>query len=192
MKARDNPFRVERLHQLRFRPRDVLEQVIAQLENSNYRGAIVGPHGTGKSTLLEEMNGLLRLREKDSSLLRLTAETHSRGAELVADWLRRTPSQAVLLFDGAEQLSSGEWNAFLAASQPFAGLVITTHRPGRLPTLCQTSSSPALLDDLVRELVPLRTGEDEQLLARLYSRHRGNVRDCLRELYDRWGERVEH
>jgi hypothetical protein len=66
------------------------------------------------------------------------------------------------------------------------GLVITSHRPGLLPTLFECTTSPELLAEIVGELsgADLEAGE-------LYERHRGNVRDALRELYDRWAGRSE-
>ena len=53
---------------------------------------------------------------------------------------------------------------------------------------CETST--ALLEDLVRELSgkPLPEGQASEL----FGRHRGNIRDCLRELYDHWAARSEN
>ena len=57
MRARDNPFAVDRLHALRFRgasPSVVLSEVRAR-----GRGAVVGPEGSGKTTLLLEIAALV-------------------------------------------------------------------------------------------------------------------------------------
>ncbi len=61
------------------------------------------------------------------------------------------------------------------------GLVITSHRPGLLPTLYECETSPELLAGIVEELAGEELDSEEVL-----ARHRGNIRDALRELYDRW------
>jgi hypothetical protein len=57
--------------------------------------------------------------------------------------------------------------------------VITTHRPGLLPTLFVCRTDPHLLNELVAEL----SGE---LMASptLWASHHGNLRLAFRELYD--------
>ena len=68
------------------------------------------------------------------------------------------------------------------------GLLITAHGRGLLPALVECRTTPALLGDLVRELVG---AEAEQLpLARLYRSHRGNLREALRALYDLYAGRA--
>ena len=64
------------------------------------------------------------------------------------------------------------------------GLVITSHRPGLLPTLFECETSPELLAGIVGELAGSEVEAGE-----LWARHRGNVRDALRELYDQWAGR---
>lgn len=60
-----------------------------------------------------------------------------------------------------------------------------THRPGRLPTLWTCETSLALLTDLIGQLINLDSMISAESLGRLYDKHRGNLRDVLRELYDR-------
>jgi hypothetical protein len=59
-------------------------------------------------------------------------------------------------------------------------VIATSHRPGRLPLLRRHRTSPALLAELVAELDP--AGHDAEALWR---DHGGNLRECLRALYDR-------
>jgi hypothetical protein len=62
-----------------------------------------------------------------------------------------------------------------------AGLIVTSHLPGLLPTLHECRTTPELLAAIVGEL----GGEEAALAAPgLFGRHRGNLRDALRELYD--------
>jgi hypothetical protein len=97
-----------------------------------------------------------------------------------------TPRDCLLL-DGAEQLEARAWKRVERQSRAGGGLVITSHRPGLLPTLLQCETTPELLGEIVRELA----GEESRapLPAELYARHRGNLREALRELYDWWAGR---
>jgi hypothetical protein len=56
VKARDNPFAVERVLGIHYRPQDgTWDDLLARLTALDYRAAIVGGHGTGKSTLLDDL-----------------------------------------------------------------------------------------------------------------------------------------
>ena len=68
---------------------------------------------------------------------------------------------------------------FLRKARRARGLVITSHRCGLLPTLVECETSAPLLREIVETLHP---GQPEVDL--LFDRHRGNVREALRELYD--------
>lgn len=61
--------------------------------------------------------------------------------------------------------------------------MINAHREGRLPTLVTCTTTPALLDGIIRTLTPLAV-EGVPSSAALFTRHRGNLREALRELYD--------
>lgn len=185
MKARDNPFgsrRIERL-EFRFPAGDGWPGLLGRLENAGWRGAIVGPHGTGKTTLLEQLAPHLVARGFRPRLLTLRA--HSAAADkqtvLTAATLR---APDFLLLDGAEQLSPREWTSLAQAARAAAGCVITLHRAARLPTVLETAASPALLEELTRQLCGSSQGDVQPVFAH----HGGNIRDCLRNLYDRWAE----
>jgi hypothetical protein len=189
MKARNNPFRVERQHALRYRfAEGDWPALLSRLKNSGYRGAVVGPHGAGKTTLLEELAARLRESGLAAPRLRLTDDDAPQAPHRVATWRASWPSDAtrqiVLILDGAEQLSAAAWEQLLRSLPEDWGLVISTHEPGRLPTLWSCQTSPELLSDLVRELGGEEAHWPEGLKG-LYARHQGNIRDCLRELYDR-------
>lgn len=185
MKARDNPFAAERIEVLAFRfpSGDSWPALLARLEANEWRGAIVGPHGAGKTTLLEQLARHLAARGFRPRLLTLRAESTAADKQtLLAASALSAPD--FLLLDGAEQLTTRQWLTLHVAAQHAAGCVITQHRAGRLPTVLATETSPALLDDLTHELCGAWLPEGEA--RRLFLRHHGNVRECLRELYDRW------
>ena len=69
-----------------------------------------------------------------------------------------------------------------------SGLIVTSHRPGLLPTLLKCSTTPALLREVVADLAPQAPAIPPALLDALHARYKGNLRACLRELYDLYAE----
>ena len=63
------------------------------------------------------------------------------------------------------------------------GVIITAHGSGRLPTLVVCATNAALLDRIIRRLTPDVLAAAPPA-ADLFTRHRGNLRNALRELYD--------
>ena len=88
-----------------------------------------------------------------------------------------------MCLDGAEQLGAIAWLRFRWRARRAGGLIVTTHRPGRLAALIECTTSVGLLDRIIQCLEPdgLATAPPA---AELFTRHRGNLRDALRELYD--------
>jgi energy-coupling factor transporter ATP-binding protein EcfA2 len=181
-RAKDNPFAAQRLAGLAFRG-ETVEELAARCERLGRRVAIVGPHGSGKSTLLRQVQARL------ASGYEIRAVTLHAGERWLSRPQRRLlfsrlGPQRLVVVDGAEQLSALAWRELSWRSRRAAGLVVTAHREGLLPTLTTCATTPELLAGLVREL----TGEElpEPLCAELFARHRGNLHDVFWELYDRW------
>ena len=60
MRARDNPFAMDRVHTVRYRVQNgTLTGLMTRLKELNYRAAITGPEGCGKTTLLEDLERVL-------------------------------------------------------------------------------------------------------------------------------------
>jgi hypothetical protein len=95
----------------------------------------------------------------------------------------------VILLDGAEQMSWSAWQWFRIKTRPTGGLIITTHRSGRFPTLIQSFTTPELLRGIVSELLAPQPLEPGLGTHQLFQRHRGNLRAALRELYDTYAGR---
>jgi hypothetical protein len=173
----DNPFASSRIDRLKLRPQGFsLEGLIGRLESQSWRGAIVGPRGSGKSTLLEELAGRV-----GGALVHVPGNGRpARAGKLVGS----VGPGGLLLLDSSERLSAAGWWSVRLRTRRLRGLVITTHRPGRLPTLVECRTSPQLLMELVGELVPGDVRSLAPLLGPMFDRHNGNLRKCLRELYD--------
>ena len=189
MRARDNPFRTDRVLEVRYRPlRGSWDDLLAKLHALRYRAAVVGPQGSGKTTLLEDLAPRLRDRGYTVRELRLDTETPRFAPDFLDRYVASLTPSDVVLFDGAEQLGSLGWSRFERGTRAAAGLVITAHRPGRLPSLIETSTSPELLQGLVEQILGERSTDLRPLLPALFERHRGNLREALRELYDRYAD----
>jgi hypothetical protein len=82
--------------------------------------------------------------------------------------------------------TSSDRARFERRSRPAAGRIIPSHRPGLLPTLLQTTTTPDLLSGFVDQILGDRAVELGPLLPGIFGRPRGNGRESLRELYDRF------
>ena len=191
MRARDNPFATARVHQIRYRLPDGLtwEELLAGLESMNWRGAIVGPEGVGKTTLLEDFEPRLRERGFEVVWLRLTRE-EPRFSVATLVQLASLDSRHIILFDGAEQLSRWTWWRFLRGVRRTGGLLITSHRTGLLPTLLECKTAPELLVEIVANLLDETPEACRAHADFLFHKHQGNLREALRELYDVWSAEV--
>lgn len=183
MRARDNPYRVERLHGLAFRFQGIdREGLWERFRDLGGRGCVVGPQGSGKTTLLLTLADLLRekglrVRERgvraDASVLR--RET--------AVWCGGLGDRDVLMIDGADLLGAIRWRRIRQETGRTGGLIVSSHGNRLLPVLYRCEPTPALLEDLIRELHPVN-GCGQPSPDQLFARHRGNLREALRELYD--------
>jgi len=191
-RARDNPFAVEQVQRLRYRFRDEdWPSFLNRLRSQNYRGAIVGPKGSGKTTLLEELAGQLAPLGLRVHRLFLNEQRRAYPASFVRSLQNSLGPQDVILFDGCEQLRPLSWWRFRWQTRRAGGLIVTTHRAGRLPTLIECQTTRELFGELVRRLHD-SIALSPETLDRLFEKHRGNLRDAIRELYDlATGENLE-
>jgi hypothetical protein len=184
----DNPFASHRVEGLAYRFIGFgLTALRQRLEEMGGRSAIVGPKGSGKTTLLDELASTL-----PGDLVQLRIQGGRRHPwHSARDQLPKpvNPNHLVLV-DGAEQLGPLGWRLLLRATQHARGFIATLHRPRRLPTLIECRTEPTLLRSLVEELVPADASALEPELEGLFHRHGGNIRSCLRELYDVYAGRA--
>ncbi len=183
MRARDNPYRAERLHALAFRFAGAdWESLWTRLGDLGGQGCVVGPKGSGKTTLLLELAAFLR--GKGMTVRRhafRTDETVSR--EDLDQFVESLDGGGLLILDGADLLGPLQWRRIKNAVRGGRGLIASSHRRPLLPVLYRCRPTPALLEDLIDQLHP-RGGCGQPAAVELHARHGGNIREALRELFD--------
>lgn len=168
-----------------FEADETAAHLVERLDGFGWRGEIVGPHGTGKSTLLATLMPLLKTR----GLAVLDVALRGGQRRLPADfWQRGRKLQrpAILVIDGFEQLRwLGRWRLRRGALKSGLGLLVTSHQSVGLPRLVTTAVSAVLAERIVERLVGDAVGAaDRNDLARRLADHEGNLREVLMDLYD--------
>ena len=141
--------------------------LIERLRDQEWRGEIVGPHGSGKSSLIASLVPAAHEAGRKTLLL----ELHDGQRRLPVD-LRRVDAPAgsmLVIVDGYEQLSAwNRWRLRRLCRQRGLGILVTSHTATGLPRLFSTSVDASLAQAVVRLLLdgrPELTDADE--LARL-------------------------
>jgi len=184
---------------------DDIGRLMAALRDRGWMGQIVGPHGSGKSTLIESLLEPLERAGRQIVRYRLSSkyrQTIGDGTSLVTavakpvqkfavpsggpDWDRNTQ----VIVDGWEQLFWWQrWAIYARCCQRKAGLLVTAHRrTWALPLVYRTNVDLRSASEIVRRLAGNTTSagfSDRDLLECLTS-YRGNMRECLFRLYDLW------
>lgn len=187
IRAKDNPFAVHQWERVGYIPQsENLAQLVERLARLGYTAAIVGPHGAGKSTLLSHLEKCLSRRGVATAKLFRNLDTRLPWRR-VKEAIGAMPSEGVLFFDGANHLPFLRFQQLKRMTRKRSiGLVTTSHTEGLLPTLTICKPRPALLSQIVQMLTANHTTYAENHLDDVFRRHNGNIRDCLRQLYDEY------
>ncbi len=182
--ARLNPLAAAKTDALQFQfQQGDWESELEKLRRLNFRAAIVGAKGRGKTTLLEQLHFRLKVLGHHSSLRR-TPAAKADQTDLLTETAALS-SNSILLLDSAEQLTrSNRRLLLLAVERRNLGLVVTTHRPEFLPTWIECRTSSELLHSLLKQLLPGENSGWEAYANVAFRKHAGNIREVFRELYD--------
>jgi hypothetical protein len=180
IKARNNPFATVRLEALEYRfERDTWTSFLNRLKSMNYCGALVGPEGVGKTTLLFELQKRLADDGFNPLLIRLSGGKRNLPLSF---WLSSLKTHRIILVDSAENLPLWQFQLLkLKCKLHSLGLCVTAHKEGLLPTLIQCRSSLDLLCELSENLLGHKA--DKQSLSKVYERSQGNLRLAFMHLY---------
>ena len=184
----ENPFASHRIESLAFRCAAVeWHGLVQRMDGLGGRVAVVGPKGSGKTTLLKE---LARRLEQPVVAVRIPGDCPDPWRTTRSQLPHQLTHRHAVLVDGSEQLGVFGWRRLLHATRRARCLIVTLHRPGRLPTLIDCRTDSGLLRDLVEELAPADAVNLQSGLEDLFHRNNGNLRLCLRELYDVYAGRA--
>jgi hypothetical protein len=176
-----------------FAPGQSPTDLVRKLSESAWRGQIIGPHGSGKSTLIAALVEPLERAGRRAHRFAL----HDGRRSLPRDWLRQARADAarLIIVDGYQQLSFwGRLGLKRICRRHGWGLLVTAHRDVGFPMLFRTSPSLDVAQAVVAQL--LSAGEfnvNAEEVARSFAQCQGNLRETLFALYDRYEEvNAEH
>jgi hypothetical protein len=160
------------------------DTLLARLAQNGWTGQILGPHGSGKSSLLASLLAAVASR----GITVCHVELHDGQRALAGGWrfLSGLPRRTLLVIDGYEQLAWW-WRRLLPwyCRRRGLGLLATAHQSVGLPDLFQTEINAVLAERIVRLLLRENTLPlDPDELADGLARHQGNLREVLFDLYD--------
>src|SRR5688500_14426612 len=104
--ASENPFAKERLERLSFHfsAGDSWEALVSRLAAQRWRGAIVGPPGSGKTTLIDQLVPHLEAKEFRPRIFTFRPEHTLAEKQATLNQITALKAPDFLLVDGADQL----------------------------------------------------------------------------------------
>lgn len=166
-----------------------LNHMVERFAQCGGMGAIVGPHGSGKSTMLVHLAAALERNGRTTTCIRIRSWRCLTGALAAVVAVGRG---GIVCVDSWECLGSVAGVIVKRAAGMWGrGLLVTTHRRCGFPILVRTETNTALLQAIVRRLtVPdgrIGMGDVEDAFVRTA----GNLREALFRLYDLFERRTK-
>lgn len=185
MKAAHNPFRSSSVEQIRYAlSPENLEALVDHALADNCT-CLLGPKGTGKTTLLEDLDLRLQVRGLQTHWIRLQIESTRLERSNAIEQLKQISQQQVCLFDGAEVLNFWQWRRVrqVARSNQLT-LIATLHRKRGLPILLRTQPDWSLVHQFVRQLAgPHYSDTLCKYAQHAFDTSGGNMREVFRACY---------
>ena len=174
----------------RFGPGPKFEQLVDRLRDTGYWGQIIGPHGTGKSTLV----ATLVERVHQYGIRAVHFELHDGQRHMPTAWQKTAWNafeqgrSTMVIVDGFEQLNRFCcWRVKHICRAKNWGLLVTAHKAVGLPTLYRTSTSAALAQSLTETLLSgYETTITPDQIQKAFQHHDGNLRNVFFALFDHY------
>jgi len=186
VKPSQNPFRSSALKKLRYCiDKHEISALLSQANELNYRACIKGPHGTGKSTLLEDIAKILSQAGHKISWYYINRQMHRTEKNAVLSSIINSKEGSIHFLDGGEALGFLSWNWLIHTSaRKNIPLLATTHHPCLLPVLFTTKRDINLMLTLSKRLAADEWNNDlKQTAIKAYNSHKGNVREVFGNCY---------
>ncbi len=162
-------------------------QIVAMLAAQNWMGAIIGPHGSGKSTLIESLKPALIAAGCQVHALALHDGQRHLPRSFLSDCPTHSTTRKQIVVDGFEQLrwfdrARLKWYCHRTGT----GLLVTSHGPCGIRSLIHLSPDRELITQLVADLCArVSTGVTVRDISASHACHGSNVREIFFDLYDR-------
>lgn len=186
MKAHENPFSASAIAKLRYHlPDEALRALAERACATMPLCTVVGPEGTGKTTLLEDLELPLRAMGRQVLWLRLDRQSSAAERQAAKEVLSRLQPQDCCLLDGGEVFSWWEWWQLKRRLWRSSGQVIASlHTAHGIPVLHQTKPDWCVVQSLVEELSGPESGGDLNRIAlESFHANAGNAREVFRSCY---------
>lgn len=185
MKASANPFRSSRVEQIRYAlTNEALEALVNHALNEPC-SCLLGVKGTGKTTLLEDLEPRLQRRDYTTHWVRLHLDSTPQERSDALSGLESLHEGDVCLFDGAEVLNWWQWRRVCkrARSNGFT-LIATLHHKRGVPVVHSTQPDWSLAEQFVRQLAGSHYSESLHARAQhAFKENHGNIREVFRACY---------
>lgn len=182
MKASENPFRSEEVAKLRYcigaERFSALARRVLTMEEPH---CIVGPEGTGKTTLLEDTHDHLNSMGHDVEWIRLTNDSPRKARKAVVKRLLHPSTDRLYFFDGGEVLTGLDWWRIRRAGRCGLKLIATLHKNRALGILHKTAPDWSITKELVAKLH--QDEHIEKTARKAFRENGGNVREVFRACY---------
>jgi hypothetical protein len=180
--AGENPLRSELIERLPIRfEAGSWSEMLKRVQQLNFRAAIVGSKGSGKTCLLEQLHQRIGQHYLNLPLDRRLHDDQMRAA------LDASENGNVVLLDGIERLGFWQRQKLFARTKSGPGLIVTVHHPCRLPTWIRFRTNIGLMKQLLNDL-DIATPEVLEAGEIAFRNAKGNMREAFRSLYDQFAD----
>ncbi|MGJ8640697.1 MAG: hypothetical protein ACSHYA_15005 [Opitutaceae bacterium] len=185
MNANANPFRSALVEQIRYALPSASLDALTDVAIKQRLSCLLGSHGTGKTTLMEDLEPYFVSRGYQIEQVRLNLDSSKeQRQEAISKHSRHTP-HTVCLFDGAEILSRWQWMQVCKVARKQGSLLVATlHKRRGVHVLHETTPDWLRAKGFVQHLAGAHFSSDLLAEAKAtFDSNQGNMREVFRRCY---------